>query len=149
MNLDIRNPEQVISDSSELLALASKIEGEVSNLQAQKAKIEGSWTSDTTDRESTVAGLTKNINNLNALIAGIRKVADDASYYAERSIEISRNQINVENTSTVVEPTKYEQMPSTNIWNSSNRILSDAPYARWTGFGFEITADTINNTARY
>ena len=44
MNLDIRNPEQVISDSSELLALASKIEGEVSNLQAQKAKIEGSWT---------------------------------------------------------------------------------------------------------
>ena len=94
MNLDIRNPEQVISDSSELLALDSKIEGEVRNLQAQKAKIEGSWTSDTTDRESTVAGLTKNINNLNALVAGIRKVADDASYYAERSIEISRNQIN-------------------------------------------------------
>lgn len=94
MNLDIRNPEQVISDSSELLALASKIEGEVSNLQAQKTKIEGSWTSDTTDRESTVAGLTRNINNLNALVAGIRKVADDASYYAERSIEISRNQIN-------------------------------------------------------
>ena len=39
-------------------------------------------------------------------------------YHAENA---SRNQINVENTSTVVEPTKYEQMPSTNIWNSSNQ----------------------------
>ena len=83
MNLDIRNPQQVISDSNELIALASRIEGEISNLQAQKTKIEANWTSNTTDRDSTVA-----------LVAGIRKVANDASYYAERSIEISRNQIN-------------------------------------------------------
>lgn len=94
MNLDIRNPEQVISDSNELMQLASRIEGEISNLQAQKTKIEANWTSNTTDRDSTVAGLTKNISNLTALVAGIRKVANDASYYAERSIEISRNQIN-------------------------------------------------------
>ena len=39
MNLDIRNPEQVISDSNELMQLASRIEGEISNLQSQKATI--------------------------------------------------------------------------------------------------------------
>ena len=83
---EIRDPQRLLSDANEIKQLINNIMRTQEELSQYCSEIRGAWTSDTVDKESYLAGIEKNLQNIGTLVSALSGLGDYLISYAQQQM---------------------------------------------------------------
>ena len=91
MNVQINDPQLLISQAANLAQLASNIDRVQEDLTALSSKIGGAWSSDTVDKESYLSSLNTTLQRIGGLTGILMSLSKKLETYVVNQMQNANN----------------------------------------------------------